>query len=63
MFVELSLNIAGEGIWSLQAFFTVPMILADLHRDKIMPFLSGVYREFEAKIMEIKVTEINVPIH
>ena len=37
MLVELSLKTLGlrEGIWPPQAFFTVSMILADLHPDKI----------------------------
>ena len=49
----------------LWMFFTVSMILADFHPDKLPSFLNRcqecqkVYHEFGAKLMEIKVMEIN----
>ena len=64
MFMELPLNMevtVSEGIWPLPAVFTLSIILADLYPDKTIDAfsLSGVYREFGAKIMEIKVMEID----
>ena len=43
----------------------VSLLLADLHRDKILLFLSWkeVYREFWAKIMQIKIAEINASLN
>ena len=54
MFLKLSLNmgVKSEGIWPLPAFFTLSTILI------IQSFLHGVYREFGAKIMEIKVRKL-----
>ena len=49
----------------LWMFFTVSMILADFHPDKLPSFLNRcqecqkVYHEFGAKLIEIKVMEIN----
>jgi len=77
MFVELFPNVGlSEEIWPSRAF-PVSMIPADLYPDKIMffpfslPSLPTIpslarhawYREFGAKIMEIKVVEINVPLN
>ena len=48
-------------IWQLQAFLTVSMIPADLYPDTTIEqyfLLPGVYGEFGAKIMEIKVAKI-----
>ena len=49
----------------LWMFFTVSVILADFHPDKLPSFLNmcqecqKVYHEFGAKLIEIKVMEIN----
>lgn len=70
-FVVLSLSIWGgstKEIWPLQGFFTVSLLLVDLHLDKILLFLrnrsrmSKVDQEFQTEIMEIKVAEINAPL-
>ena len=50
MFLELSLNVGA---------FLTESILADRHPGETMFFLSGVYQEFGAKTMEIKVKKIN----
>lgn len=55
-------------IWPLRGFFTVSLLLVDLHLDKILLFLrytsrmSKVYQEFRTEIMETKVVEINAPL-
>ena len=46
------------GTFPKRAFFTVSVTLADFRPDKIR-----LYREIEAKIMEIKVIEINAPLN
>ena len=43
-------------------FFPVSMTPADFHCDKTILF-SGLCREFGAKIIEIKVGEINAPVN
>ena len=58
MFVELSLNeVLCEGIWWLLAFSIVSNVI------KQSLFHYGVYREFGAKVMEIKVAEVNLPLN
>ena len=66
MFVELSLNIGGKAKESShfgQSSHAVSMIPADSILIQQYFFLSGVYREFGMKVMEIKVAEINVPLN
>ena len=65
LFVVLSLGVQRSYLVPLWMFFTVSMILADFHPDKLPSFLNRcqecqkVYHEFGAKLMEIKVVEIN----
>ena len=49
----------SEESWSLQGFYTVSLLLADVQLDKVLLFFSvkksEFYWEFGVKVMEIKV--------
>ena len=65
MFVELFLNV-GVKPEKLNISSVLHSVhhTGDVHPDKtVFFFLSEVYREFGAKIVEIKVLEINAPLN
>ena len=67
VFLVLSLKMwkgSRSEIWSLWGMITVLLILPDLHPDKILVFPRGQesLKWIGAKMMEIVVVEINMPL-